>query len=200
VSGKQLKDYRRLTVSTSQARFDKGVDNQGWWAKDFRNGDGNDNYAVGECGTCGSPIRDFFTFKLPDVKGKVVAARLVVRRYHADGTDATETLDLYDVHTPARKLNNNGRRDSRVYRDLGTGTRYGRFRVATQNVDPRSVVGFWLNHAALSNINAASGRYFSVGGRVTSTKRSNRQLELLFSGSHSNGMQELRLYVKPKSP
>ena len=119
------------SLSARQARFDKGVDNQGWWAKKDRNYDENDNYAVGECKDCeGSSLsRNFFTFKLPKVDGKVVAARLVVRRYRAYG-NVTETLDLYDVRTPARTLNHNRGRDVKIYRDLGRGARYGRYRVA----------------------------------------------------------------------
>ena len=198
--GKPLKDYRRLTVSTSQARFDEGVDNQGWWAKKDRNFDENDNYAVGECKDCESSslTRNFFTFKLPKVEGKVVAARLVVRRYRAYG-NATETLDLYDVRTPARTLNHNQGRDVKIYRDLGRGARYGRFRVATQNADPHSLVGFWLNQAAISDINAASGRYFSVGGTLASAKASDRHSDELFAFSENkgHGLQELRLFIKP---
>jgi hypothetical protein len=186
-------------VSTSQGRFDEGVDNQGWWANAEENFDGNDNYLVGECVDCPeySQYRNFFTFELPPLESNVVAARLVVRRYRGLG-GVTETYDLYHVRTPARQLNNNRGIDLAIYRDLGTGTRYGRFRVATER-DPRSVAGFWLNAEAIADINAARGSYFSIGGTLASASRSNGHEEHLFGRSTGSGIQELRLFVRDPS-
>lgn len=197
--GKALDNLRRVAVRTSQARFDEGVDNQGWWSNKERNGDDNDNYLVGECPDCESAarFRNFFTFKLPRVDGKVVAARLVVRRYRATG-NVTETLDLYNVRAAARQVNRNRGVDPEIYRDLGSGTKYGRFRVATKGVDPNSLVGFWLNRAALADINAARGRYFTIGGRLASASRTDKHFDSLFGFSELRGpaLQELRLFIE----
>ncbi len=157
--------------------------------------DDNDNYIVGE--DLGR-YRNFFTFKLPAVERKVVAARLVVRNYNGEG-GVTETLDLYDVRTPARQLNNNSGSDRVIYRDLGRGIKYGRFRVAIER-DPKSLRGFWLNPAAVADINAARGSYFSIGGRLVTARLSNGHQEFLFGGSEGAGVQELRLFVKSPQP
>jgi hypothetical protein len=200
--GGSTDEYQRVVVSTSQGRFDERVDNHGWWATTLSNEDDNDNYGVGDCeGLEDCPryarIRNFFTFRLPPLQRSVVAARLVLRRCQGRG-GVNETLDLYDVRTPARRLNNNNRVDLGIYRDLGTGTRYGRFRVATAG-DGNSLVGFWLNAAAIADINAARGSYFSIGGTLPSAARSNGRAELLFGSSQSRGIQELRLFVRKPS-
>lgn len=196
--GKALEGIQRMSVRTSQARFDEGVDNQGWWSNKTRNLDDNDNYIVGECDWCGNAgsLRNFFTFRLPRVEGKVVGARLAVRRYRAGG-NVTETLNLYHVRTPAREVNRNRGRDLRIYRDLGAGTRYGRFKVATDGVDPDSLVRLWLNRPAIVDINAARGGYFTIGGRLASTSRADAHLDSLFRFSRGRGSQELQLFIKP---
>jgi hypothetical protein len=196
VINRHLDDVQRVVVSTSQSRFDEGVDNQGWWSNVSDNNDDNDNYVVGDCEAC--PVyaryRNFFTFKLPPLERNVVAARLVLRRYQGTG-DITETLSLHHVRTPARQLNNNRGFNLAIYRDLGRGTRYGRFKVATER-DPRSAAGFWLNADAIADINAARGSYFSLGGTLTSAHRANGHDEGLFARSAARGVQELRLFVK----
>ena len=195
----QRADVMRLTLSTSQARFDRGVDNQGWWSTRQRNNDDNDNYVVGECppDECAGYLtyRNFFTFRIPQIEGRIVAAKLVVRRYRG-GDSFIETLGLYDVRTPAQLLNDNRGLNPAIYRDLGTGTGYGVVRVRTQDVAGWTTVGSWLNRAALADIKAASGHYFSVGGALLSARRADGHFDQLFGFSHGTGVQELRVFVE----
>jgi hypothetical protein len=109
---------------TSDSRFDRFVDNQGWWATALEAQDGNDNYALGACREECVPrtrIRNFFSFDLSTLKAKAVGATLVLRRYGGLG-GFTETLGLFDVRTPAQRLSNNQGVDRRIYRDLGSGS------------------------------------------------------------------------------
>ena len=186
--------FRRVVVSTSKAQFDEGVDNQGWWStsSEFGSQDRNDNYIVGRAE--GFNYRNFFTFKLPRLRRNVVAAHLVLRRFRSGG-DVTETFNLYEVSTSARRLNNNRGVDPAIYQDLGSGIRYGRFRVATGE-DTSSVVRLKLNADAIADINAARGRYFSIGGKVASAQLSDPYDQYLFAGSEGRGIQALRLLVK----
>ena len=191
--------FQRVVVSTSDGQFDADVANQGWWANRLGNNDDNDNYFVGECsdrGCSDTRFRNFFTFKLPSMKRDIAAARLVLRRYDGQG-GVTETFELHRVRTPARELNNNEGVDAAIYRDLGTGARYGRFRVGTA-LSPKSSVGLWLNVEVIADINAARGSYFSIGGTLASAARSNGHAKHLFAGSSGRGVQELRLFVEER--
>ena len=186
--------FQRVVVSTSQGRFDEGIDNQGWWSKTAFNTDRNVNYLVGEFAS--DRYRNFFTFRLPSLQRDVVGARLVLRRFKSEG-GVTETLEFHKVRTAARRLNDNEGVDAEIYRDLGTGTQYGRYRVATER-DPESSVGMWLNDKAIADINASRGRYFSIGGTLSSILGfpPDRHNESLFVSSGKRGVQELRLFVK----
>jgi len=194
-----LEGFTRIVASTSDARFDARVDNQGWWATDTRANDENDNYLVGECPDCAHPrsiYHNFFTFDLSALDRKVVAAKLVLRRYQSGG-DFIEIYGVFDVSTPAAKLNDNRGMNRRIWRDLGTGTRYGAFPIRTQGIDAKLNVGLWLNGRAVADINAARGGFFSVGGTVLSASTTDDHFDVLFGRSTGHGIQELRLYVEP---
>jgi len=165
-----------LTFTTAQSQFDAGQNNQGWWANfsdDVPDTTGDD-YFVGSTDTSGGlafEFRDFFTFDLSSLRDNVVAAQLQLRAgvstFLPDGA-TSETLELFDVTTPAPILNhlNNdeGHEDPQIFADLGTGVSYGTFVIKT--TDEQAILTLNLNTAGVTAINANRGSFFSVGGRV----------------------------------
>jgi hypothetical protein len=154
------------TLSTSDSQFTPGVDNQGWWSNEpiIANTDENDSYFVGR--TADGQLRNFFTFDTDAIASQtVVSATLVVRTGCALGTDASETVGLFDVSTDAATLNDNSGFDLGVFADLGTGTSYGSAVVPTDR-NAEAATHFFLNAAALADLNAAAGGFFSIGGAV----------------------------------
>ena len=150
--------------STSEGRFDRRIDNQGSWSSTKIVMDTTGNYFAGELDREGNVFRNFFTFDLSRLNRRAEAATLVLRTYRGRG-DPQEVLGLFHVATPARRLNNNeGRRSRTIFRDLGAGTRYGRHPVSTE-APGVSLVRLRLNAAAVADINAARGEYFSVAGQ-----------------------------------
>lgn len=181
-----------LVFTTSQHRFDKGVDNQGWYNNTKDNRDSNDNYVVGDCcGTVGE-YRNFLTFYLGRLQGRTAAAAtLVLRRGTSNGGQA-EPLALFDVSTGARRLNQNDRESLEIFRDLGSGTRYGTYRLST-TADPDSLVHLPLNSAAVNDINHARGGFFSIGGRLLDTRADHN----LFEFTTGVGVQALVVQLAP---
>jgi hypothetical protein len=186
-------EVNRRVFDTSDNRFDQRVDNQGWWNKSLANSDDNDNYLVGAAGEAGR-FRDFFTFDLSMLRAKAVGATLVLRRYRGEG-DFTETLGLFDVRTAAKRLNNNDGVDVRIYRDLGSGTGYGRYVLPTHGAGTKAV-RLRLNAAAIADLNAARGGFFSIGGEVLSIKKPPAR-QFLFGNSEGRGVQRLVVFVEP---
>jgi hypothetical protein len=177
---------------TSDSQFTAGVDNQGFWRAGPEAFDINDSYTVGRQGPW--ELRNFFTFDLRSLElgGRtVVAATLVLARTVEVG-DATETLGLFHVATDAATLNFNQGNDAAIFDDLGSGTSYGE---ATINLEPAPAPGsanllrIPLNAAALSEIAAAAGQFFSIGGALTNIPAGYNQY--LFGSSSGLGMQRL---------
>ena len=148
--------------NTSDSPFDVGVDNQGWWHPTNLSLDLNDNHIAG------FSHRSFFTFDLSSLSGTVTSATLNLLRFgSAPGNEATETLEFFDVSTDAVTLNNNVGTNAAIYNDLGSGTSYGQY-VVPGSGNTLDVFSFSLNAAAIGNINAASGGFFSIGGVLIS--------------------------------
>ena len=142
---------QRLTLSTSDHTFRTGQEaSQGWYGNRTDPGN-NDNYLVGKGG---QTYRDFFTFDLRSLTGTITHAKLRIRRGTAS-IGPVETLALFDVETQARQLNRpEGDRSRAIYRDLGTGRRYGRYDVST-NGRSWAVLVLRLNLRAIADIQAA---------------------------------------------
>ncbi len=186
-----------MRFSTSEGRFDRRIDNQGNWSSTKIVTDMTGNYFAGELDREGNVVfRNFFTFDLSRLNRCAEAAKLVVRTYRGRG-DRQEVLGLFHVATPARRLDNNeGRRSRIIVRDLGTGTRYGRHSVATE-APGVSLVRLHLNAAAVADINAARGECFSFAGSVLSL--STEGPESLFGWSTGRSVQRLVVRVRAQS-
>lgn len=150
------------TIGTDQGLVSAGRDNQGWWRADASNSNGsNDNYITGEYSS--NEFRSYFTFDLSSIAGETVTgATIELRRYNQSGTP---TLEFFDVSTTAQDLAQRNTVSAAIFDDLGTGSSYGTFTPASGN--STDVLSFVLNSAALSDITASLGGYFSVGATAS---------------------------------
>jgi len=192
-----------ITFSTSDSQFSPGSDNQGWWSGTLpASGTANDNYAVGQLG--GALLRDFFTFDLSSLNlagQKVTGATLELTRFTYVGTDASETIEFFDVSTSAATLNNNFGTNAAIFNDLGTGTSYGSFVVPSYSPSTTLTVTFGLNGGALANITSAAGGFFSIGGSLQTIGAGGDQGLFGFSAStFGAGTQQLRIETVPTVP
>lgn len=176
-----------ITISTSDNQVVSGVDNQGWWRQSITNNNAtNDNYISRD------GIRGYFSFDLGSVSGVVTAAKLEVRRYN---TDSGAILNLWDVHTSASDLAQRQVVDSAIWNDLGTGSNYGSFTAGTGA--STDLMSFDLNAAALIDINAGLGSFFSIGTTSNGTHFGASSLEP--GNSNTNYIQQLVLVTEDVS-
>ena len=160
-----------LTVSTDGGSYDFTVPYddglsrfyQGWWSGTYSNYPGNDNYAVGSFE--GSLFNDFFSFNLSGFGGGATSAYLTIAPTGVGiGWDGS-TLLVGGVSTPASILDNTDGTNAAIFADLGKGN-YGSYLFGSDY--PGSVL-INLDGAALADINAAAGGWFSVGGTMNAT-------------------------------
>lgn len=179
-----------FVFTTGQSQFDAGTDNQGWWSSGASNSDTNTNYITGFIGA--SEFRSFFTFDVSSMTDPAVSATLRIRREQGSGSnEAIETLEFFDVSTPAAILNDNTGTNAAIFDDLGTGTSYGSFAVNSAGATTE-ILEFDLNSNALDEINSTL-TYFSVGGALTSN--SGGDFLFGFSGTYT---AELHLNTCPE--
>ncbi|WP_392532525.1 hypothetical protein [Nostoc sp. C117] len=167
------------TLNVAQAAtISLSSSNQGWWSKDISNLNYNDNYITGN-NINAIAYHNFFTFDLGTLAG-VSTATLQVQRFNGLG-NPTKTLGFFDVSTSAdvlaQKANNP---DINIYNDLGSGKNYGTFNVSTFG-DQNEILSFVLNSDAIADINARSGKFFSIGGALLGDLGIGKQY--LFGGS-----------------
>jgi len=181
-----------LIFDTSDSQFDAGVDNQGWWSDTLSNYDENDNYAIG-IDPFSDSSHNFFSFDLSLLYLPVTSARLELTRFNYLSSAESETLGLFDVLTDAVTLNNNVGTSESIYDDLGSGISYGEFEILSDGLST-DVLSFELNAAAISDINAARGGWFSIGGALLSPSSPAG----IFGSSQDGGEQRLVLEVIPE--
>jgi len=181
-----------LIFDTSDSQFDPGVDNQGWWSDTRESHDENDSYAIGI-----SPdeeiFHNFFTFDLSTLTLPVISAKLELTRYMYASTADSEVLGLFDVSTDAVTLNNNTGINLTIFNDLDTGVSYGQFEIFSEGLET-DVLSFQLNSAAIGDINAAMGGWFSIGGALLSPDPPAG----IFGTSNGSGVQRLVIEVVPE--
>ena len=125
-----------------------------------------ENYLTGQFS---SEHRSFFVFDLSSVSGTINSASLrlfnpeVSQFLHGFvSPDPSETLNIYDVSTPAGDITGNTAGVA-GFADLGGGALYGTRTVST--ADNGTVVEIALNAAAVGDLNAANG-LFLLGGAL----------------------------------
>jgi hypothetical protein len=105
--------------------------------------------------------RSFFVFDLSSIAGTIEAATLRLFNPEVSATlhgyvspDPTETLNIYDVSTPAADITLNAA-GVEGFDDLGSGILYGSTTVSA--ADNGTVVEIALGGAAIADLNAATG-------------------------------------------
>jgi hypothetical protein len=184
-------------IETSKDQITAGYDNMGYWSPTLAVTDSNQSYMAGrpQIGSTTHNVRNYFTFSLASIDfstERLVSAALQFRRYGYPGNtnDALERMVFSDVTTPYQRLNTREGVDQDIFRDLGTGTQYGAVEILKAETGVYTV---WLNEAALADITAKAGSYFSVGGECTTCQAG----EVLFNGSGPDGIQRLMLVTAP---
>jgi PEP-CTERM motif-containing protein len=194
-----------IVLNTSDNRFSPPARNQGWWSSTAQNNEINDNYFTGR--SLGKDYRSFFSFDMSAIdlsRQNVVSTRLELSQYFYAGSDAGETIEFFDVSTPAAILNRNTGPNNAIFDDLGSGTSFGSFVVPQYapffdpNHSPLSTVSFSLNPAAVASVRAASGGFFSIGGSLSSI--SGPADQGVFSASVGEGIQRLILETAAPVP
>jgi hypothetical protein len=170
--------------NTSDSRFNPSYDNHGWHSA-TRQRLYFPNYIVGS--SFSHYFNNFFTFDLSTLNGIAVSATLEIRRFGSSNTnEAVETYELFDVTTDAATLNNTAGPSPSMFTDLGSGVSYGSFEVPGSGL-PDDILIFPLNAAAINDINAAKGGFFSIGGTLTS----NDGNDYITGSSDNTGIQRL---------
>lgn len=158
-------DGGSLTFSTQDKTFDEGISNQGWWSGTNGNSDDNDNIFVGDLVSDGSILlNNFFTFFLSEDLTNVISATLRINDV-GDGEGPFPVIySLFDVSTNAATLNDNVGTNTAIFNDLGSGNNYAAVSLAANPLSPFDIP---LNAQAITDIKAAQGEYFSIGGTLT---------------------------------
>jgi hypothetical protein len=157
-----------LTVNTTDGPFNFAVPyddglgkyDQGWWSGVSGNSPYNDNYVVGSYG--GTLWNDFFSFNLSGFDGGATSAYLTITPTGAGENWDGVTYAVGGVSTPASILDDTNGLSAAIYADLGKGN-YGSYLFG---VDYPDTVVINLDSAALADIDAAAGGWFSVGGTL----------------------------------
>lgn len=154
-----------LALLTPQASFADVITvdqtKRGWYDDTGKsNGDGLDsNIFSGWSGS--KEYRNWMLFDLNTITGTITSANLVVDIKSYVGDDDSETYELYHVSTAHNLL---GTGDIDTFNDLGDGSLYGS-QVFT-NADDGFEIPIVLTAEAISDMNAAIGGTFAIGGSV----------------------------------
>ncbi|MDB6079277.1 MAG: Alkaline phosphatase [Akkermansiaceae bacterium] len=170
--------------SSSAATAVIAASDQGWYDATDLSWVANPNYAVGKYDDVEQ--RSWFVFTLPAVApGEGFTAATLLIDLPSGGyqsTQPTETFTLYSVTTSAGVLGLRGTQAG-VFSDLGTGTVYGQ--TVVQPSGQGTTIQLTLSAQALTDMTAAGGGTFVIGGAATSLVPANHD-EAIF-GFSSNG-------------
>jgi K319-like protein/PKD domain-containing protein len=180
-----------LTFTTSESPFVPGLRNQGlygWHPYGFSIATRPESHetAVGTNGT--GEFRTYYTFDLSTLTGNVVSARLVLTKGYWVGADFG--VRLSEVTTDAATLSAGDPTGvSRViFDDLGDGTAYGGSAMPYTRYNHTDTIP--LNGAAVADIQAAGGGFFSIGAAPAGAPNVGQNFKL--TGPYaSNGVQQL---------
>jgi uncharacterized repeat protein (TIGR01451 family) len=153
----------------------------GWYDSTGFHGPSNPNYIVGESS---STYRDWFAFTVPTLPAPITSAQLRLFTYGIVSPDGSETLQLRHVSTPVTTLRAGGSGLVTIYNDLGDGTIYGSRTFATS--ESSQFISMTLNSDCVTNIAAASGQSFAIGGELTTFDSTPGNSEYIFGSSLGN--------------
>lgn len=125
----------------------------------------------------GSGYHNFFLFDLSGLTSEVVSASWQYFTFHISN-NFSANYEIWDVDSAALPTLTNGIQEPGEWNDLASGTRYG-FR-AYSHADSNQTFSIELNAAAITDINAAAGDLWAIGGDM-------RPGGGIFSGSGTHG-------------
>lgn len=153
-------------------------------------------FMVGYAGAFdGLTYRSYYLFDLRNVKGTITSAtvRVFSDAYGFDSPNASETLGLFDVSTPASLLQFGQTGAYGVYKDLGTGKLFGTGTVSTANDNKYVYVS--LNADGLAALNAARGGTLAFGSSLLNMNTSGNTNELAFTGGYDVSEVQISLTI-----
>jgi|GEM_PF-1064363 len=111
--------------------------------------------------------RNFFTFDLSSLSETIVGATLRLENPSGGFSGDPATFSLYDVTTPVATLttDHSGTAGQAIFADLGTGDLYGS--IGIDSSSDGTILSISLNAQAISDLNAAVGSDFALGGAVS---------------------------------
>ncbi|MBA4109395.1 MAG: hypothetical protein C0487_07370 [Leptothrix sp. (in: Bacteria)] len=166
----KLLDGSSIVASTSDSPIgsEANAENLGWWSDTLGHFANNYNYFAGHNDVLGNDVRNFFSFDLSGLTGQVVSATLKLTAYSASFPFSPLKYEIFDVSTSAEQLlAESAAPNVYIFNDLGSGNSYGTLLV-NQNPNYSAELSIQLSSHAIADINARQGKYFSVGGVVTS--------------------------------
>ncbi len=132
----------------------------GWYTNYGDHTASNTNYIAGNIH--GQKYRNFFVFDLASITDEIISATLKV---NSVDVSRSGIWSLFDVSTDIGTLTAGGSGLTSIYKDLGTGTKYGATTIFYKQDHINLNVA--LNGNALSSLNAANDLW-AVGGRYKS--------------------------------
>lgn len=165
------------TITTIPAIFG------GWWDSSGGHDALNSNYHAGIAGN-GVHTRNFFVFNLASFNAHITAAELLIYNPSSgfSSSDPTETYNIFHVSTPIATLRASGSARTDIFADLADGADYGSTTVSYS--DNGRDVRIVATTEMLSDLNAARGGQFALGGALTTLSASWSQFIFGFSDSY----------------
>ena len=163
----------------------------GWYSAAGFNEPQNGNYACGY--VSGEGLRNFFAFQVPALTQQVIAATLKVSTASITSPQGSETYELRHVSTSLPVLLSGGTGLTNVYSDLGDGAIYGSRAILVSESYQQITVP--LNGAFRSNVLAASGSLFALGGAITTLAGIPFTEEYLFGYTSGSGGDAVQLIL-----
>lgn len=177
----------------------------GWFGSNGTHNNINTNIITGVSG--GRTYRNFQVFDISGLIGTVTSATLTYRAGNGQYlADASETVTLFDVTTPASAFGAsypaNSSTGRAIYTDLGTGTVFGSttvFRPTNGNTMPE--VAITLNADGISALmqSIANGAGFFVLGAALTSQDGNDRLWAFSSGGQATRLSIETASIEPPS-
>lgn len=164
----------------------------GWYDATGYHFPGNANYLCGDYSSAvNPPLRNWFAFNVPPLPGPVVAAQLRINTYSIVSPTGSEMFQLRHVSTPVAALVAGGSGLISIYGDLADGPIYGDRSLSV--AESNQIVTVTLNTSFISNIVAAAGQSFALGGEIASLDGtpSNNEAAFAFSTGAATDVQLL---------
>lgn len=164
-NGNQIPDCTELMTRTIDVKSVGANFWRGWYNASGAHTSVNDNTITGLNGSLN--YNSYFVFNLNLAATTVQSVTFEVEKEAYTG-DATETLSIWDVTTPASTLEANAANATvglQTHNDLGSGTTYGTG-MMTSAAAAGSIVSIPLNAAAATAVKASLGQDFAIGVHV----------------------------------